>query len=39
MNLEEIWLVSFKLQFENHEPKKARMILAKACKRGGTKRV
>ncbi|KAE9448690.1 hypothetical protein C3L33_19396, partial [Rhododendron williamsianum] len=27
---EEIWLAAFKLEFENHEPERARMLLAKA---------
>ncbi|KAB1212651.1 Pre-mRNA-processing factor 6 [Morella rubra] len=36
---EEIWLVAFKLEFENHGPKRARMLLAKARERGGTERV
>nr|GEW20925.1 protein stabilized1 [Tanacetum cinerariifolium] len=29
-NSEEIWLAAFKLEFENNEPERARMILAKA---------
>ncbi|XP_058213697.1 protein STABILIZED1-like [Rhododendron vialii] len=36
---EEIWLAAFKLEFENHEPERARMLLAKARERGGTERV
>jgi len=27
---EEIWLAAFKLEFENHEPERARALLAKA---------
>ncbi|ERN19157.1 hypothetical protein AMTRI_Chr10g232660 [Amborella trichopoda] len=38
-NSEEIWLAAFKLEFENHEPERARMLLAKARERGGTERV
>ncbi|MCL7031211.1 hypothetical protein MKW94_011774 [Papaver nudicaule] len=37
-NSEEIWLAAFKLEFENHEPERARMLLAKARERGGTER-
>ncbi|TXG67669.1 hypothetical protein EZV62_008944 [Acer yangbiense] len=29
-NSEEIWLAASKLEFENHEPERARMLLAKA---------
>ncbi|XP_074288662.1 protein STABILIZED1-like isoform X1 [Silene latifolia] len=36
---EEIWLAAFKLEFENHEPERARMLLANARERGGTERV
>ncbi|KAI8553731.1 hypothetical protein RHMOL_Rhmol05G0039200 [Rhododendron molle] len=36
---EEIWLAAFKLEFENHEPERARMLLAKARERAGTERV
>ncbi|XP_076916896.1 protein STABILIZED1-like [Bidens hawaiensis] len=35
----EIWLAAFKLEFENNEPERVRMLLAKACERGGTGRV
>ncbi|KAK4485226.1 hypothetical protein RD792_007854, partial [Penstemon davidsonii] len=38
-NSEEIWLAAFKLEFENHKPERARMLLAKARERGGTERV
>lgn len=38
-NSEEIWLAAFKLEFENHEPERAKMLLAKARERGGTERV
>ncbi|KAF5765492.1 putative 43kDa postsynaptic protein [Helianthus annuus] len=38
-NSEEILLVAFKLEFENNEPERARMLLAKARERGGTERV
>ncbi|CAM6093470.1 unnamed protein product [Calypogeia fissa] len=38
-NSEEIWLAAFKLEFENHEPERARMLLGKARERGGTERV
>ncbi|OMP07873.1 RNA-processing protein, HAT helix [Corchorus olitorius] len=38
-NSEEIWLAAFKLEFENHEPERARMLLAKARERGGMERV
>ncbi|KAK7262264.1 hypothetical protein RJT34_29830 [Clitoria ternatea] len=38
-NSEKIWLEAFKLEFENHEPERARMLLAKARERGGTGRV
>lgn len=38
-NSEEIWLAAFKLEFENQEPERARMLLAKARERGGTERV
>ncbi|OMO59771.1 RNA-processing protein, HAT helix [Corchorus capsularis] len=38
-NSEEIWLAAFKLEFENHEPKRARMLLAKARERGGMERL
>jgi pre-mRNA-processing factor 6 len=38
-NSEEIWLAAFKLEFENHETERARMLLAKARERGGTERV
>ena len=38
-NSEEILLAAFKLEFENHEPERARMLLAKARERGGTERV
>jgi len=38
-NSEEIWLAAFKLEFENNEPERARMLLAKARERGGTERV
>jgi pre-mRNA-processing factor 6 len=38
-NSEEIWLAAFKLEFENHEPERARMLLAKAREMGGTERV
>ncbi|KAL3821500.1 hypothetical protein ACJIZ3_007405 [Penstemon smallii] len=38
-NSEEIWLAAFKLEFENHEPERARMLLAKARERGGTERI
>ncbi|KAF9606912.1 hypothetical protein IFM89_029511 [Coptis chinensis] len=36
---EEIWLAAFKLEFENHEPERARMLLVKVQERGGTERV
>lgn len=38
-NSEEIWLAAFKLEFENHEPERAKLLLAKARERGGTERV
>ncbi|WCJ32812.1 Pre-mRNA-processing factor 6 [Euphorbia peplus] len=38
-NSEEIWLAAFKLEFENCEPERARLLLAKARERGGTERV
>ncbi|CAA0828704.1 Protein STABILIZED1 [Striga hermonthica] len=38
-NSNEIWLAAFKLEFENHEPERARMIPAKARDRGGKERV
>lgn len=38
-NSEEIWLAAFKLEFENHEPERAKMLLAKARESGGTERV
>ncbi|KMT04885.1 hypothetical protein BVRB_7g170520 [Beta vulgaris subsp. vulgaris] len=38
-NSEEIWLAAFKLEFENHEPERAKMLLAKAREKGGTERV
>jgi pre-mRNA-processing factor 6 len=38
-NSEEIWLAAFKLEFENNEPERARILLAKARERGGTERV
>jgi len=38
-NSEEIWLAAFKLEFENNEPERARMLLAKTRERGGTERV
>ncbi|CAD6271047.1 unnamed protein product [Miscanthus lutarioriparius] len=38
-NSEEIWLAAFKIEFENNEPERARMLLAKARERGGTERV
>ncbi|KAL6211299.1 hypothetical protein ACLB2K_016526 [Fragaria x ananassa] len=38
-NSEEIWLAAFKLEFENHEPERARLLLAKAREKGGTERV
>ncbi|KAL2899601.1 Protein STABILIZED1 [Bienertia sinuspersici] len=33
---EEIWLAAFKLEFENHEPERAKMLFAKARERRGT---
>ncbi|KAH9727047.1 TPR REGION domain-containing protein [Citrus sinensis] len=38
-NSEEIWLAAFKLEFENRELERARMLLAKARDMGGTERV
>uniref|UniRef100_A0A0E0MU99 Uncharacterized protein n=1 Tax=Oryza rufipogon TaxID=4529 RepID=A0A0E0MU99_ORYRU len=38
-NSEEIWLAAFKLEFENNEPERARILLSKARERGGTERV
>ncbi|EES18760.2 hypothetical protein BDA96_09G262600 [Sorghum bicolor] len=38
-NSEEICLAAFKLEFENNEPERAKMLLAKASERGGTERV
>uniref|UniRef100_A0A803KYM1 PRP1 splicing factor N-terminal domain-containing protein n=1 Tax=Chenopodium quinoa TaxID=63459 RepID=A0A803KYM1_CHEQI len=38
-NSEEIWLAAFKLEFENHEPERAKILLAKARERGGSERV
>ncbi|KAK7825987.1 protein STABILIZED1 [Quercus suber] len=38
-NSEEIWLAAFKLEFENHEPERARILLTKARESGGTERV
>ncbi|GJM91116.1 hypothetical protein PR202_ga07460 [Eleusine coracana subsp. coracana] len=38
-NSEEIWLAAFKLEFENNEPQRARILLTKARERGGTERV
>ncbi|KAK2452037.1 protein STABILIZED1 [Trifolium repens] len=38
-NSEEIWLAAFKLEFENHESERARMLLAKVREGGGTERV
>ena len=38
-NSEEIWLAASKLEFENQEPEKARMLLAKARDRGATESV
>ncbi|XP_021716471.1 protein STABILIZED1-like isoform X1 [Chenopodium quinoa] len=37
-NSEEIRLAAFKLEFENHEPERAKMLLAKAREKGGTER-
>ena len=36
---EEIWLAAFKLEFENHETERARLLLAKARERGASERV
>ncbi|XP_050366231.1 protein STABILIZED1 [Argentina anserina] len=38
-NSEEICLAAFKLEFENHEPERAKLLLSKARERGGTERV
>ncbi|CAL1406605.1 unnamed protein product [Linum trigynum] len=38
-NSEEILLAAFKLEFENHEPQRARILLGKARESGGTERV
>ncbi|KAH6812871.1 pre-mRNA splicing factor-like protein [Perilla frutescens var. frutescens] len=38
-NSEEIWLAAYKLEFENSEPERARMLLAKAREREGGERV
>ncbi|KAH6804388.1 hypothetical protein C2S51_032635 [Perilla frutescens var. frutescens] len=33
-NCEEIWLVAYKLEFDNGEPERARMLLAKGSREG-----
>ncbi|XWS68617.1 hypothetical protein CRYUN_Cryun04dG0105900 [Craigia yunnanensis] len=38
-NSDEIWLVAFKLGFENHVLEREMMLLAKACERGNIERV
>ncbi|KAI3941813.1 hypothetical protein MKW98_030543 [Papaver atlanticum] len=38
-NSEDIWLAAVMLEFENQEPERARLLLAKARERGGTERV
>uniref|UniRef100_A0A7N2LSQ3 Pre-mRNA splicing factor n=1 Tax=Quercus lobata TaxID=97700 RepID=A0A7N2LSQ3_QUELO len=38
-NSEDIWLAASKLEFENHEPERARILLTKARESGGTERV
>ncbi|KAK6918713.1 hypothetical protein RJ641_017135 [Dillenia turbinata] len=38
-NSEEIWLAAFKLEFENNEPERARMILARAREKERNERV
>lgn len=36
---EDIWLAAFKLEFENHEPERARILLRKVRERGASERV
>jgi pre-mRNA-processing factor 6 len=36
---EDIWLAAFKLEFENHEPERARILLQKVRERGASERV